>query len=358
MTIQSSSPKLQAASRSTIWIDLDNSPHVLLFNPIIREMEKRGHRVLLTGRDCFQVPDLVEDFKLDCKLIGRHYGKNFFLKLYGLGLRALQLLYFVCGKGANVAVSHGSRSQIVAAWLLRIPSVLILDYEHARALPFPQPTLRLMPEVVYKALEAQGSSNARRPYPGIKEDVYVPDFRPDPSILEKLGVRRDELLVTVRPPATEAHYHNPESEGLFEAVMNRLCSTQGVRVVLLPRNDRQAVAIRQQYDGEIPEKIVIPERAVDGLNLVWHSDLVVSGGGTMNREAAALGVPVYSIFRGTMGAVDRNLEEEGRLIMLREMKEVEEKIVLQARDKSGRNGNDSRDALNTIITEIEGIVGR
>jgi predicted glycosyltransferase len=187
--------------------------------------------------------------------------------------------------------------------------------------------------------------------------VYAPDFKPDPSILDELGLCNGDIVVTVRPPASEAHYHNPESELLLNELMERIWQAAGVRAVLLPRNKQQ----REQLQTNHPKwfangKTIVPSRAIDGLNLLWFSDLVVSGGGTMNREAAALDVPVYSIFRGKTGGVDRRLEQDGRLIMIRSVEEVRTKIVFKRRDKSQPPDNRPRAALQDIVDHIEDIV--
>ena len=163
----------------------------------------------------------------------------------------------------------------------------------------------------------------------------------------------DHLIVTVRPPANEAHYHNPEADRLFEEVMDHFGAMEKTTLVILPRNDHQAEAIRAKWPHLIEaRKAVIPDHVVDGLNLMWHSDLVISGGGTMNREAAALGVPVYSIFRGTIGAVDHYLAEQGRLILLESPADVREKIPVVHRDKSRNGMSHSRAVLNRIVDEI------
>jgi len=150
---------------------------------------------------------------------------------------------------------------------------------------------------------AKGFRYGVRSYDGLKEDVYAASFRPDPSILADLGVADAEILVTIRPPATEAHYHNPEGEALYVEVVEMLGATAGVRMVILPRTaGAQREFVHRTWPRWCEErKIVVPQRALDGMNLVWFSDFVVSGGGTMNREAAAVGVPVYSIFRGKLG---------------------------------------------------------
>jgi predicted glycosyltransferase len=196
-----------------------------------------------------------------------------------------------------------------------------------------------------------------RKYRGIKEDVYAPDFKPDPTLVTELGLRGGDIVVTVRPPASEAHYHNPESEVLLTALMDRICATPGIQAVMLPRNRHQEQQLRIAHpDWFQDRKTIVPGRAIDGLNLLWFSDLAVSGGGTMNREAAALGVPVYSIFRGKTGAVDRKLEQEGRLIMIQNVSEVQTRIAFKSRDKTHSPESSPRQALQNIVDHIEEII--
>lgn len=333
-----------------IWIDLDNSPHVPFFRPIIGELQSRGCSVVLTARDAFQVSELTNLHHLQCKAIGRHYGRNKFMKVVGLLVRSAQLLPFAIRDRPNLAVSHGSRAQIMAAKLLRIPTVLIADYEHARQVI--RSDWVIVPEVIPKEVVSRLAKRVLS-YPGIKEDVYVSNLRPDPTILAKLGVKESQIIVTVRPPATEAHYHNPDSDKLFSAVMDFLGLAEGTQVVLLPRNVRQRDEIVQRWSMWLQSgKMIIPGQAVEGLNLVWHSDLVISGGGTMNREAAALGVPVYSIFRGTIGAVDRYLSQNGRLVLIDAIEDVQRKIFLTKRKRSNDPGFADRSALQAIVNGI------
>lgn len=344
-----------AASRK-IWIDLDNSPHVPFFAPIIEELEKRGYKVFLTARDAYQVSDLVDLFHLPCKRVGRHYGKHKLLKVLGSCYRALQLISVAYGKKLALAVSHGSRSQMIAAFALRIPSVLIFDYEFASSLTVAGPSWVMTPDVV-PANGIPVREERILKYPGIKEDVYVPRFRPDPAIRPRLGLQDDDLVVTVRPPANEAHYHNPESDVLFHAVIEFLGKQPALRTVILPRNERQANSIKHLWPQLLKEgKVIVPEHVVDGLNLLWFSDLAISGGGTMNREAAALGVPVYSIFRGTIGAVDHYLANTGRLILLESVDDIYHKINLSRRERPPMPGTNHPDTLHRIVENIVSIV--
>jgi uncharacterized protein len=251
-----------------------------------------------------------------------------------------------------LAVSHGSRGQILSALVARVPVMAILDYEFASRVRVWHPDWILAPELIP---ESSGLVARRQvlTYPGLKEDVYIPQLRPDPSVKTQLGLSEADLVVTVRPPATEAHYHNREAEVLLDAALDLLTRQSDVRVVLVPRNKNQDQELRKQWHKWIvSRKIVIPEHVVDGLNLIWFSDLVISGGGTMNREAASLGVPVYSIFRGRIGAVDRYLSATGRLVLLESVEDVQTKVRVIRRERPAVPGNAGGVALRSIIERI------
>ncbi len=342
------------ASMKKIWIDLDNSPHVPFFAPIIEELENRGYSVTLTARSAFQVCGLADLYHFKYTRIGRHYGRHKVLKVIGLCIRAARLVPFALRERPALGVSHGSRAQLLACRFLGIPSLLILDYEFARALF--APTWAMAPEVIPESAVRFKGKSLRR-YPGIKEDVYVGKFQPDPAIRAELGLADDHVVATVRPPANEAHYHNPASEELFHALMDLLGRQSAVKAVVLPRNEAQAGWLRATWPVLFESgRAIIPRRAVDGLNLIWNSDLVVSGGGTMNREAAALGVPVYSIFRGKIGAVDRYLADQGRLILLETPEDVRTKIDLRRRRQAPPDAGRSNLALRKIVDNISSLI--
>ena len=346
------------AAPRIIWIDLDNTPHVPFFKPIITELERRGWRVMLTARDAFQVCDLADRMGLPYTKVGRHYGKNPLFKIAGLVWRSFQLLPHALRQMPVVGLSHGSRAQLLLCNLLRIPTIMLMDYEHARMPLLLRPRWEIVPEALRAANLHCKSRERIRTYRGIKEDVYAQDFQPGSGLPPHLRIDNGDIIVTVRPPAGEAHYHNSESDRFFVHFMNRLCSTQGVRAILLPRNKSQEAHIRKNgarwFDDN---KVFIPSGAVDGLNLLWHSDLVVSGGGTMTREAAALGIPVYSIFRGKAGAVDLHLEAEGRLVMIRSIKEVDTHIRFCRRKRPEAFSVEAPRVLHEIVNHIEAIIG-
>jgi uncharacterized protein len=342
----------QVGRGKKIWIDIDNSPHVPFFLPIIDELRNEGFELLLTARDMYQVCELLKFYKLPCKVIGGHYGKNKALKVLANCSRAIQLIPTAAKFRPDLALSHGSRAQVLVCKALGIRTLMMHDYEHSTKTGFLEADWTFMPDVIPDKVMSKRKERTLK-YPGLKEDVYVPRFQPDPSILSHLGISPDDLVITLRPPATEAHYHNPESEELFAATLRRIANEPHVRAVTLPRNARQEKQLREKWADLVASgRMIIPETPVDGLNLIWFSDLVISGGGTMNREAAALGVPVYSLFRGKIGAVDQYLADNGRLTMLESVEDVRDKIILTRWNRPANSDNGNRPALRCIVNNI------
>jgi predicted glycosyltransferase len=277
------------------------------------------------------------------------------VKLMGLTARAAQLAPVIARAKPDLAVSHGSRSQLLLSTLMGIPAITIGDYEHAKVFAVVRPRWVIVPQVFPDDVWHMAPERVLK-YPGIKEDVYVPRFRPDPRLRTDLGLSASDIVVTVRPPATHAHYHNPESDVIFEAVMQRLVRTPNVRAVLLPRTPAQASEIRERWSEHFASrKMIVPPHVMDGLNLIWFSDLVISGGGTMNREAAALEVPVYSTFRGKIGVVDHYLVDQGRMVLIESVADVDRKIQLIAgqRHETPKVGAST---LNTIVKHIDDVM--
>lgn len=306
--------KEKSVMRRCIWVDVDNSPQIQFFRPIIERLVELGHQVTLTTRDCSYACQMLDLAKIPYSRVGIHYGKRKILKLFGLGIRSFQLLVFACDKHFDLAVGHGARSLPLACWLLRIPCMTIYDYEYVSSVIFDRfSTEILMPEVIPDGV--CWSTRVRRQkvkkYPGIKEQVYLNDFRPNPRIVKDLDIPTNKVIVTLRPPATMAHYHDPKTETLFYELLSFLVGREDIELVLVLRSEVERHKILKVV-GE-RSRVRIPSRVVDGLSLIWYSDLVIGAGGTMNREAAVLGVPAYSVFQGKRGAVDAMLEKENKL---------------------------------------------
>ncbi len=337
-----------------VWIDIDNTPHVPFFVPIIGRLRSRGHSVVVTARDAYGVRDLLALHLVDCQVVGRHLGKNRLLKVAGTLARSAQLFLRLRRSRPALAVSHGSRAQMLAARALGVPSMVIADYEHVTHLMRADYTL--VPDVMPRDVAARLSRNVIT-YPGIKEDVYACAFAPDPHFTAGvIGLDTTRVIVTIRPPATEAHYHNADSDELFAAVIEKVAADPASQAVLLPRSKVQREDVERRYAHLVAtQKILIPAKAVGGLDLIWHSDVVISGGGTMNREAAALGVPVFSIFRGRIGAVDRSLAAQGRLTLCESAADVHN-IPLVRRTRLVKPGHAaSSPALDAIVLQVESL---
>lgn len=304
---------------------MDNSPHVLLFAPLIRELRRSGMDFLLTVRDFSQTRSLAERHGLEFTTVGRHcQSASFTRKVTSTLGRAWQLRRMASKHRVAAAVSHGSRAMILAARTLGLPVLTLDDYEFSSIRLQNMLSDRILaPEVIPAArLTAQGLKPEKLVrYPGLKEEVYVYDFRPDASVLDKLRLDPRRVIVTVRPPATWAHYHDALGDSLFRALLNRLTREPSIQVVVCARTEPQELELRQRYDLS-PEKFNVTARAVDGLSLMWYSDAVFSGGGTMVREAALLGLNVHSFFGGRIAAADEYLVAQGRLRLLREPCEI------------------------------------
>ena len=298
-----------------IWIDLANSPHVPFFRSLANQFVRRNHEVVVTARDFAETVKLAEAAGFAYEVIGGHGGGKLSGKAGNLVQRALGLARWARGRNLDLAVSHNSYSQILAARALSLRTVTLMDYEHqpANHLAFRMASRIIVPDAFPVAALARFGASATKVkrYAGLKEDVYLADFQCDSEFqkqLSKLGIEQGNVLVTARPPASEALYHRFENE-LFDQLLERLLATPNVKIVLLPRNDLQ----RESYRGRANASLIIPAYPLDGGNLIAHSDLVVSAGGTMNREAAALGIPAASIYLGEWAAIDQELVKQGRL---------------------------------------------
>jgi predicted glycosyltransferase len=324
-----------------IWIDLANSPHVPFFRALAGEFNLRGHETAVTAREFAQTVELAEAAGLRPEVVGGHGGGKLSGKAGNLLGRAWALARWARGKGFGLAVSHNSYSQVLAARALGLRSVTLMDYEHqpANHLAFRLASRVIVPESFpAEALKRFGVGERKvRRYRGIKEDVYLADFEPDPSfaglLMKKfrVDVSRDTLVV-VRPPAREALYHRFENE-LFGELLARLLAPSNVQVLLLARTDAQREEIVARFKSD---KLCAPREALDGANLVAAADLVVSAGGTMNREAAALGVPAATVYAGRWAAVDEHLVREGRLKRISSREDLESLRVEKKGDTSPR----------------------
>ncbi|HZR91518.1 MAG TPA: DUF354 domain-containing protein [Gaiellaceae bacterium] len=296
-----------------VWIDVTNSPHVLVFRPLVRILRERGAEVEVTARSYAQTVELLELHRIPATVIGRHGGASAAGKAGAMAARLSALHRFARGRGFDVALAHGSYDLTVTARRLGIPSATTFDYEYAwlqHQIGCRFATRVVVPEAIPpERLARYGVAEAKLArYPGLKEEYYLADFEPDPGVADELGLDPARTLVVLRPPPELSLYHR-HANPLFARTLEALGRRPDVQVVVLPRVPAQ----RQQVLGLRLPSVLVPERALDAQSLVARADLVVSAGGTMNREAVALGVPVYTVFGGRLGGVDEQLVREGRL---------------------------------------------
>jgi uncharacterized protein len=297
--------------------------HVLVLRPIIERLRAAGHEVFVTSRDYTQTQELLALHHMDHTKIGKHGGASRLGKLVRLIQRTSGMRRFGKGKGFDLAIAHGSNDIAIASRMLGIPEANMHDYEFAvlqhhvgcrlaKRVIFPDsvPPDRLKrfgvgPEKLFQ-------------YPGFKEEYYLADFEVDPGVLDQVGVDTERVVVIVRPPPDVSLYHR-KSNPLFPQVLARVGTDERVQAIVLPRTPEQ----RDYVKNLALPSLLVPEHAVDGQSLVALADLVVSAGGTMNREAVALGTPVYTTYGGRLGGVDEALIRSNRLRPLTDPRALE-----------------------------------
>jgi predicted glycosyltransferase len=330
---------------ASVWADLTNPAHVIVLRPLVELLEARGHEVTLTARPLSHTTELLDDWGHPYTAIGQHGGAGKLGKAMAAGSRTAQAFAFARGKGFDYGFAHGSTDLPPVGRLLRIPNTTMFDYEWAtvqHSLNCRLATRVLIPDAI--PAQRVAGYGARPPklvrYPGLKEEYYLSGFKPDESVLDELGIDSSQVVAVVRTAPSYALYLGGSENDLVPRVLQRLIG-EGAQVVVLPRTDEQRQALRRLDPG-----LVVPERAVDARSLAALADLVVSAGGTMVREAAVLGTPVWSIFEGRLGAVDELLISEGRVRLLRDPAEL---VVEKVSERKPRASRDPAELLRLAV---------
>ncbi len=334
-----------------VWIDITAPAHVLVFRPIIGLLRASGHEVQVTTRDYSQTLALLRMHHIEATVVGRHGGRAIVAKAGALAFRAPRLYRWARDRGFDVALAHGSHELTMTARALGIPSATTHDYEFAslqHQLGFRAATRVVVPESIpSERLRHLGVAPPKlQRYPGLKEEYYLCDFEPDRTVLDDLGIDTQQVLVVLRPPPDVSLYHR-DSNPLFPQTLAHVGRHPDVAAVVLPRTDEQREFVRRLA---LPSVIVATD-AVDAQSLIAFADLVISAGGTMNREAAALGVPVYTTFGGRLGGVDEMLIKSARLRPLSDPRAI---------DLSKRNGSgdhvrrDPQVMLDLLLGAVQG----
>jgi uncharacterized protein len=305
-----------------LWFDMTAPAHPLVFRPVIARLRAAGHHVEITARDYAQTLELLERLGMPHVAIGRHGGAARARKLAALATRSRRMVGFG-RRGFDLAVAHGSNDLALSAAALRIPAVNAFDYEWATQQHNVGCRLArrvLTPEAIPpERLRRYGVRDGKLvQYPGLKEEYYLADFTPDPGVPAALGVDPARVVVVVRPPPDVSLYHR-KANRLFPQLLDLLGNRDDVHAVVIPRTAAQRAMVRALGF----RSLIVPDRAVDAQSLIALADLVVSAGGTMNREAVALGTPVYTTYGGHLGGVDEWLMREGRLRPLIDPRAIE-----------------------------------
>jgi predicted glycosyltransferase len=331
-----------------VWVDVTNSAHVIVLRPLVTLLEERGHDVTVTARPLSHTTELLDDWGHPYHTIGHYGGAGRIGKTLAVSARVAQMLVFARGKRFDYGLAHGSTDMPVVGRVLRIPNTTMFDYEWARLqheLNCRLATRVLVPDAI--PVERVAPYGARPPklvrYPGLKEEYYLSAFQPDRAVLGELGVDPDRAVAVVRTAPSYALYLGGSENELLPRVLRRLLE-QEAQVVVLGRTDEQRSALRA-----LDDRLVVPARAVDGRSLAALADAVVSAGGTMIREAAVLGTPTWSVFEGRPGAVDEQLEREGRITFLRDPDEL---VVEKVQQRERRASRDPADLLGAAVPAL------
>jgi len=296
-------------------VDCTAAAHPLVLRPIVDRLQAQGHETFITTREYGQTVGILDRLGLPYTVVGEHGGASRLGKVRALGGRSRGLAKLVWKRRPDLALAHGSVDVAVVSASFLIPSVQMQDYEFARLqrnVAFRAARRVLAPDSIpVDRLQKLGAGPKKLVrYPGLKEEYYLDGFEPDPAVLDELGLDREKVLVVVRPPPETSEYHAPND--LYGATIRRLAGDERAQVVVIPRTVDQGEGARALGAGNL----IVPARAIDAQSLIAFADLVVSAGGTMNREAVALGTPVFTTFTGRMGGVDEALIAEGRLQVL------------------------------------------
>ena len=337
------------AHKMRIWIDIVNSPHVLFFQPIIEELTKLGHTVDITAREYAQTVGMLDELNMEYTLIGTHAGAKLSKKMFEVIKRSTKLVTYSKNKKFDLALTFNSASLVIAAAVQRIRSIVFMDYEFQ---PLNHLTFRLSDRVVTplcfpdEALRKFNAVGKTLKYDGLKEEVYLNERCSGRNPLKYLGLQDDKVIIIVRPPATMALYHRFTNDLFYDAVQYLLEDEKTIMIAFPRSKDQQEI-----FKSLSKLNLVVPEKPCDGRDLLHYADMVLSAGGTMNREAGVLGVPAYTIFKGKIGAADRSLIDMGRIIPIKSKEDFGKIVIKKAKRQTPLVNPDVRKRLVNIILQ-------
>lgn len=309
-----------------IWIDLTNSPHVLFFKPLIKELQKK-HKIIITARDYQQTIPLLKKYKLKFTQLGKHHGKGWTRKFIGTLLEIIQRLEFIAKTKPDLSITHQSFYATIAAFLTGRKSLYIFDGDgsYIQMSGIIYATKSLCPEAIKKK---RIFLRKLTKYPGLKEEVYLSDYKQ----------KEKQNMIFLRPEATQASYI--KKENILDNLIEQL-QKEKYKLVLMPRTPDQREYYKDFKNLEVPE-------LVDGPDILSRSSLVISGGGTMNREAVVLGTPVISIFQNKPLSIDRWLIHNKYMNLIKEPTLQDVKNTIKSKNKYIKSSKGKEFILETI----------
>lgn len=347
----------KSLSRQTlVWVDIENPPQVQYLLPLVRAFRRKSHRVVVTARDYGIAFDLLRHNGVEFYPVGRHFGASKLAKVAGNLRRSVVLRRYVARAGRPNLVVSASRSAALTARSLGVPSFVICDYEYVNLAVFRAcGSYILHPDVISSdTFVARGVREDRLiPFSGIKEDLSFADAHIEEEFPAELtGLTASTLRrVLIRPPAEESHYHRRESSDVAHRVLEHFSTRNDCIVLYSPRYEWQVASV-WRHRWQVQPYVL--QKPLPFISLLKAVDVVISGGGTMTREAAYLGVPAISIFHGKSASVDAYLESIGRLTVIRELSDLERLDIggLRKHEPLRQQSNTAEE----IVSLIEAIV--
>jgi predicted glycosyltransferase len=342
-------------SSKRIWIDLDDSIQIPFFTPIVKNLEEKGYSVLISVRHNSKIKLLADLYYLDYIPIGNYFAKNNFAKIFSSFFRSLQLFLFAIKSKPTIAITQDSVSQMIAAFILRIPIAMFLDYEFIKACPIIKPNIIFLPNILSSdKISSFGTKNFS--YPGRKEDIYLHNFLPDPNIITKLNIDTSRIIIFIKLQSYKKIY---KSKQLFEALIKMITENESSKTIILLCDKIEKKKILRNFENELNcEQFFIHTEIIDELSLLWYSDIVISDSRSLNREAVSMGIPVYNIFCNRLEDVDSQLVKNNRLILIENMEDIRNKITIKKKQKLNKLNNINSLALQTVSNEIENFISK
>ena len=308
-----------------IWIDISNAPHVRFFRDIIKHLENEGEDVIITARDFGDIHKLMNTYGIDFISVGKH-GVSLYDKLKDSTDRIEGLLDVVAGEKIDVAVSKHSIELPRIAFGLGIPSLYILDNEHASAankLTLPLCDRIITPNIIdlWKLMKFGADPNSIISYNGTSELMHFKSFKYNDNIFNDLNLNlKYSKTILMRPEPSLASYLNTDcNKSVLSPIVDIL--KDYANILILPRFKQQA----KIFKGI--ENVTILKPPVDTSSLIKKCDLVIGAGGTMNRESAILQTPVISCYPGETLSVDQYYINQDLMFRSIDIEEITQKAL-------------------------------